>query len=102
MSSTPSPFVNENVKFLNIFSFMSMNIQTKQSVLKKMLTAIGQDPKSEEHIDDPRLISKFISINRKVLKELAESESGKTFRIGNWFLVFAFFNNKKVKLRNTL
>ena len=69
---------------------MSMNIHTKQTVLKKMLTALGQDPKSEEQIDDPRLISKFISINRKVLKELADNDGRKTFRIGNWFLQLTF------------
>jgi hypothetical protein len=55
-----------------------MNIHMKQSVLKKMLLALGQDPTSEEQLDDPRLISKFISVNKLLLiKQLTDGKHGK-------------------------
>ena len=55
-----------------------MNIHMKQSVLKKMLLALGQDPTSEEQLDDPRLISKFVSVNKLLLiKQLTDPAHGK-------------------------
>ena len=54
-----------------------MNIHTKQTVLKKMLLALGQDPTSEEQLDDPRLISKFVSVNKLLLiKQLTDTANG--------------------------
>ena len=60
-----------------------MNVQTQQTVLKRMLTAMGQDPASEEQLDDPRLNSAFITINKLLMKQMTQ-ENGKTFRIGNF------------------
>ena len=51
----------------SVFSFKSMTVETKQSMLKKMLLELGQDPTSEEHLDDPRITSKFINIAKKRL-----------------------------------
>ena len=60
-----------------------MDVQTQQTLLKKMLTAMGQDPASEEQLDDPRLNSAFITINKLLMKQMKQ-ENGKTFRIGNF------------------
>ena len=44
-----------------------MTAESQQSMLKKMLLELGQDRNSEEHLDDPRITSKFMTINKKKL-----------------------------------
>ncbi len=74
------------------FSYMSMNIQQKQVLLKNMLTAIGQDPASEEQINDARLNS----IVNKLLMSQRTEKNGKTFRFGN----FTTNDNERAKIRS--
>ena len=45
-----------------------MTLENQQSMLKKMLLELGQDPASEEQLDDPRIHSKFITINKILMK----------------------------------
>jgi len=44
-----------------------MTVESQQSMLKKLLLQHGHDPASEEHLNDPRITSKFVTINKRKL-----------------------------------